>query len=85
MVAKTKADVEEASKIAAATVAAVLASDIHHINSDIAEIKKSIDKMCDIYLTKVEFEPVKKVVYGLVSIILIAVVGGLLALVIIHK
>lgn len=34
------------------------------------------------YVSKEEFEPIKRVVYGLVSLILTAVVGGLLALVV---
>ena len=59
---------------------AVLANDVAHIKADIAEIKQS---MINSYITRVEFEPVKKVVYGLVTIVLIAVVGALVALVIV--
>ena len=60
---------------------AVIANDIVHIKTDMADIKLSIDRMCGTYLTKIEFEPVKKVVYGLVALILIAVIGALLAFV----
>ena len=65
---------------AEATILAVLANDVAHIKSDIAEIKLN---MLNSYVTRVEFEPVKKVVYGLVTIVLIAVVGALVALVIV--
>ena len=34
------------------------------------------------YVTKTEFDPIKKLVYGLVALILMGVVGGILALVI---
>ena len=70
---------EEIAKIAAAAAAAVLANDIHHIQIDLLDIKTKLDNL---YITKSEFDPVKKVVYGLVGIILIAVAGGLLSLVI---
>ena len=40
------------------------------------------DKVSKHYVSKEEFDPIKKIVYGLVSLILIAVVGALLALVI---
>ena len=34
------------------------------------------------YVSKVEFEPVQKIVYGMVGIILVAVIGALVALVV---
>ena len=42
-------------------------------------IEKRLD---DHYVSKEEFGPVKQIVYGLISLILVAVVGALLALVI---
>ena len=55
------------------------------IANDIIYIKKSIDditeKLQQDLVTKVEFEPVKRLVYGLVSLILVAVVGTIMALV----
>lgn len=57
----------------------VIANDINYIKRDVADIKGSISRD---YITRQEFEPVKRVVYGLVGLILIAVVGGLLALII---
>jgi len=40
------------------------------------------DKVSRHYVSKEEFDPIKKIVYGMVSLILIAVVGAILALVI---
>ena len=79
----TKAETaEEIAKIAAAAAAAVIANDIHHIQIDLTEIKHNLETS---YLTKIEFDPVRKIVYGLVGIILIVVVGALVALVVIQK
>jgi hypothetical protein len=71
--------IEQIAVSAAAAAAAVVANDILHIKTDMADIKLSIDRMCGTYLTRIEFDPVKKVVYGLVALILVAVVGSLLA------
>ena len=54
-------------------VLAVLSSDVQYIKDDIRSIKSALDKT---YVTKSEFEPIKRVVYGLVTIILTAVVGA---------
>lgn len=59
---------------------AVIAEKVSTIKDDVKEIKDKLEKD---YITKEEFDPVKKIVYGLVSLILIAVVGALVALVII--
>jgi site-specific recombinase len=56
----------------------VLAS-IKYIQRDIAEIKAKLD---DKYVTKDEFDPVKRLVYGMAGAILLAVVAALLSLVI---
>lgn len=60
------------------TQMAVIANDIAYIKRDVAEIKKTL---AESYVTREEFEPIKKIVYGLVSLILVAVVGALVALV----
>ena len=56
------------------------------IQTDVTYIKEKMDaldtKMNNNYVSKEEFEPVKNIVYGLVGIILIAVIGALLALVV---
>lgn len=56
------------------------------IQNDLTYIKEKMNaidtKVSQGYVSKEEFEPVKKIVYGLVSLVLIAVVGALVALVI---
>ena len=58
---------------------AVIQNDITYIKQEVSEIKRLVQEH---YVTKSEFEPIKKIVYGLVSLILIAVVGAILALII---
>lgn len=52
---------------------------------DIGLIKESVNKiegrLENKYVTQDQFEPVKKLVYGMVGLILIGVVGSLLALI----
>ena len=56
------------------------------IQTDLTYIKEKLNavdnKVSSHYVSKEEFEPIKKIVYGLVSLILVAVVGALVALVI---
>ncbi len=47
------------------TKLAVIATDIHYIQADVAEIKRLQQVN---YVTKEEFYPIKRVVYGLVGI-----------------
>lgn len=53
---------------------------------DLTYIKEKLDdvdqKVSTHYVSKDEFEPIKKIVYGLVSLILVGVVGALLAIVV---
>lgn len=58
---------------------AVILSKVGYIEGEVKEI---IQKLQSSYVTQDQFEPVKKVVYGLVTIILLAVVGALVGLVI---
>jgi hypothetical protein len=58
---------------------AVIQNDISYIKQEVHDIKVMVQEQ---YVTKAEFEPIKKIVYGLVSIILIAVVGAIVSLVI---
>lgn len=53
--------------------------DVEQIKKDIIEIKLLINNN---YVRREEFNPVQKIVYGLVSVILLGVIGALLALVI---
>lgn len=56
------------------------------IQNDVTYIKEKLNavdqKLSTHYVTKEEFEPIKKIVYGVVSLILVAVVGALVALVV---
>ena len=56
------------------------------IQNDLTYIKEKMNaidtKVSNNYVSKEEFEPIKKIVYGVVSLILVAVVGALVALVI---
>ena len=69
------------SKITAGEKMAVMANDITYIKKEVTEINQ---KLSHEYVTKIEFEPLKKVVYGLIALILTAVVSGILAVVIIR-
>jgi hypothetical protein len=60
-------------------VLAVIQNDITYIKQEVDDIKKLVENK---YVTKDEFDPIKKVVYGMVGLILVAVVGAVLALVI---
>ncbi len=62
---------------AAATLAATTSQDIQYIKQDINEIKMRLDNK---YVSKETFIPVQNLVYGMVGTMLIAVVGGLMAL-----
>jgi hypothetical protein len=56
----------------------VIQNDISYIKSDIKEIK---DSVVTGYVTKDQFEPVKRIVYGLVGLILTSVVVAIVTLV----
>lgn len=56
------------------------------IQTDINYIKKSVDelneKLEDKYVTQDEFDPIKKLTYGLVALILTSVVGAIISIVV---
>jgi hypothetical protein len=52
---------------------------LEYIQRDIGDIKKRLD---DSYVTVQEFEPVKKIVYGLVTLVLTGVLLAMIALVV---
>ena len=58
------------------------------MRTDISYIKQEITKLTTLvaqqYVTRTEFEPVKKLVYGTVTVMLTAVVGGLMALIVVR-
>lgn len=57
----------------------VIANDISYLKDDVREIKTQITSN---YVTKDQFEPVRRLVYGTVGIILTAVIVAVVALVI---
>lgn len=59
---------------------ALMSNNIEHIKS---RVEKIDEKLEEDYVTHVEFEPIKKIVYGLVSLTLVAVVGAVIGLVIV--
>lgn len=70
---RSMADREDAVKLA------VLESNMVYIKEKLDDIDQKVSHG---YVTKEEFEPIKKIVYGVVSLILVAVVGALVALVV---
>lgn len=61
------------------TKLAVIANDIQYIKGDMAEIKRMQQTN---YVSRDEFEPIKRIVYGVVGLILVAVVGAVVSLVV---
>lgn len=58
---------------------AVIQNDLTYMKDKLNSIES---KVTSGYVSKEEFEPIKRIVYGVVSLILIAVVGALVALVV---
>jgi len=56
--------------------------ELKYIRRDLDEIKANFNLLSKRYVTKDEFAPVKNIVYGLVALILTAVVGALITLVV---
>ena len=57
----------------------VIDTKLNFIMQSVKDIKQDLEKN---YVTRMEFDPVKKIIYGLVGIILVAVVGAVIALVV---
>lgn len=60
---------------------AVIARDIEYIKDNVKNINAKLEGD---YVTREEFDPIKKIVYGLVGLILVSVVGYILTAVL-HK
>lgn len=58
---------------------ATIKTDLEYIKRDIGEIKQTLKAD---YVTREEFSPIRSIVYGMVGLILTAVIGALVALVI---
>ena len=65
---------------------AVISRDIQYLSTSMIELKSSITDFLkeapNCYVSQKEFNPVRSIVYGMVGVILLAVVGALVALVI---
>lgn len=73
MVEKNTADVEHRTELR------FLASSINNNSEAIKELTKTIKNE---YLRKSEFEPIKKLMYGLIGTVLVTVIGAWMALII---
>lgn len=67
------------TRVSSQTQIAVMAEQIRSIDETVRDIKR---KMEADFVTQDQFMPIQKLVYGLVTIILTAVIGGIIALVI---
>lgn len=81
--------VSDAAKIALKTIAeaasmaqSVVNVDMGYIKRDVNEIKEMLNNK---YITKEAFGPVKNIAYGLVSAVMLAVIGALMTLVLIKR
>ncbi len=50
-------------------------------NRQFDNLGKKIDKMCEQYTTKEEFEPVKLIAYGLIGTVMLGFIGSVLTLI----
>lgn len=60
------------------TQIAVMANDLKYVVKSVDDLNHKIDSN---YVTKEQFAPVQRLVYGLVGLILVAVVGAVMAIV----
>lgn len=63
------------------TKLAVIANDIAYIKRDVSFINDKISKN---FVTREEFIPIQRLVYGLVGLILLTVLGAVLSIVVKH-
>lgn len=77
--AKKQSEIDKAVERDSAITNALVRADVAYIKLEISEIKRKLD---DTYVTKIEFQPVRALVYGLAGLVLSAVVIALVALVV---
>jgi hypothetical protein len=66
------------SNLSDETKLAVMQTDLTYIKEKLNAVDTKVSSN---YVSKEEFEPIRKIVYGVVSLILVAVVGAVVALV----
>lgn len=76
--ASTALKLSETTAQAAHTAVETMKQTLDYIQRDVNEIKKSLDNK---YVTREAFEPIQRIVYGLVGLLLMGTVGAILALV----
>jgi hypothetical protein len=54
---------------------ALMAQDIKYIQKDVADIKRRMEAD---YVTREEFDPIKKIVYGIIGLLLTGLVAALM-------
>ena len=57
----------------------VIATKIDYIETAVRNIENKLEAD---YVTQDEFEPIKRIVYGMISVILVAVIGAIVAIVV---
>jgi hypothetical protein len=70
---------QEAARVDTAVKIAELGRDVNYVKDTVDRIDKKVSQG---YVTKEEFAPIKRLVYGVVSLVTIAVVGALMELVV---
>ena len=60
------------------TKIAVMAANIEHIKISLNDIKRDLQSMEDRFVLRAEFNTIRSIVYGMVAVILLAVLGALL-------
>lgn len=58
---------------------ALLQKDVQYIRDTVQKIETNLEAD---YITRIEFEPIKKIVYGLIALVLTMVLGAVLSLII---
>jgi len=70
----------KSNKTSIETTVALMAQNIEYIRNDVTEIKHTLKSD---YVTTTEFEPIKKIVFGLVGLVLTMVTVAVIKIVII--
>lgn len=58
----------------------ILIQSVDSLKEDIKELKDKFDKLGDKYVTKIEFTPVRNVVFGMVGLFLVGILTTILKL-----
>lgn len=58
------------------------AAEVRNIGKQVGDVRQDIKDLDNKFVTKPEFGPVQKIVYGMVGAVMLAVLVGLLALII---